>query len=56
MESEDETGVVRFETLIDPKEYESTSSSPGVNKGKYYKQTYRTAWEQMPDFKGALFF
>lgn len=21
-------------------------------KGKYYKQTYRTAWEQMPDFKG----
>lgn len=23
-------------------------------KGKYYKQTYRTAWEQMPDFKGAI--
>lgn len=26
------------------------------SKGKYYKQTYRTAWEQMPDFKGGLLF
>lgn len=23
-----------------------------IVKGKYYKQTYRPAWEQMPDFKG----
>lgn len=23
-----------------------------VSKGKYYKQTYRRAWESMPDFKG----
>lgn len=23
-------------------------------KGKYYKQTYRPAWEQMPDFKGNM--
>lgn len=30
--------------------YKITSS-----KGKYYKQTYRTAWEQMPDFKGEVF-
>ncbi|XP_022915670.1 uncharacterized protein [Onthophagus taurus] len=29
-------------------------SSPGVAKSKYYKQTYRTAWEHMPDFKGWL--
>lgn len=26
----------------------------GAVKGKYYKQTYRTAWESMPDFKGWL--
>lgn len=23
-------------------------------KPKYYKQTYRSAWEQMPDFKGTV--
>ncbi|KAB0796909.1 hypothetical protein PPYR_10970 [Photinus pyralis] len=26
----------------------------GNIKGKYYKQTYRTAWENMPDFRGWL--
>ncbi|GJQ68683.1 hypothetical protein Trydic_g17223 [Trypoxylus dichotomus] len=36
-----------------------TVSSPqvlasGAVKGKYYKQTYRAAWEHMPDFKGWL--
>lgn len=25
-----------------------------VSKGKYYKQTYRRAWESMPDFKGTI--
>lgn len=32
-----------------------TGSNIGLNKVKYYKyykQTYRPAWEQMPDFKG----
>lgn len=40
---------VRFET-----NYENQNSTLKVtaSKGKYYKQTYRTAWEQMPDFKG----
>lgn len=27
-------------------------NNSGATKGRYYKQTYRTAWEQMPDFKG----
>jgi len=30
------------------------AENSGVVKGKYYKQTYRTAWESMPDFKGWL--
>ncbi|KAJ8945966.1 hypothetical protein NQ318_016794 [Aromia moschata] len=30
------------------------SSSSNISRGKYYKQTYRPAWEQMPDFKGWL--
>lgn len=47
---------------LEYREYEDnfetiTVSSPqvlatGVVKGKYYKQTYRAAWEHMPDFKG----
>nr|XP_023028072.1 uncharacterized protein LOC111516120 [Leptinotarsa decemlineata]XP_023028078.1 uncharacterized protein LOC111516120 [Leptinotarsa decemlineata] len=33
----------------------SNNVSLKVNlKGRYYKQTYRPAWEQMPDFKGWL--
>ncbi|KAK4877197.1 hypothetical protein RN001_009703 [Aquatica leii] len=32
----------------------SPSENSGVIKGKYYKQTYRTAWEKMPDFRGWL--
>lgn len=49
---------------LEYREYEDnfetiTVSSPqvlatGVVKGKYYKQTYRAAWEHMPDFKGWL--
>lgn len=37
-------------------EYENQISTLKVTsvKGKYYKQTYRSAWEQMPDFKGKL--
>lgn len=40
---------VRFE-----ENYENQSIPLKITsvKGKYYKQTYRTAWEQMPDFKG----
>lgn len=47
----DDTGVVQFEHFVGTN-YEASPS--GSNKGKYYKQTYRTAWEQMPDFKGWL--
>ncbi|XP_018567686.1 uncharacterized protein LOC108908220 isoform X2 [Anoplophora glabripennis] len=32
----------------------SPSNSSNISRGKYYKQTYRPAWEQMPDFKGWL--
>lgn len=31
----------------------SNTTNLTLVKGKYYKQTYRPAWEQMPDFKGA---
>ncbi|KYB28295.1 uncharacterized protein LOC655985 isoform X2 [Tribolium castaneum] len=31
-----------------------SNSSSNIVRGKYYKQTYRPAWEQMPDFKGWL--
>lgn len=48
----DDTGVVQFEHFVGTN-YEASPS--GSNKGKYYKQTYRTAWEQMPDFKGMTF-
>ncbi|CAH0547725.1 unnamed protein product [Brassicogethes aeneus] len=38
--------------------YEGVSISPtnssNIVRGKYYKQTYRPAWEEMPDFKGWL--
>lgn len=34
----------------------SNTTNLTLVKGKYYKQTYRPAWEQMPDFKGAIFF
>ncbi|KAK9695089.1 HIUase/Transthyretin family [Popillia japonica] len=32
----------------------SQALASGAVKGKYYKQTYRAAWEHMPDFKGWL--
>ncbi|XP_044731902.1 uncharacterized protein LOC123294811 [Chrysoperla carnea] len=36
-------------------EYSETFENNSLSiKPKYYKQTYRTAWEQMPDFKGWL--
>lgn len=35
-------------TLASP----SNTTNLTLVKGKYYKQTYRPAWEQMPDFKG----
>lgn len=31
-------------------------NNPSVGKAKYYKQTYRPAWEHMPDFKGEILF
>ncbi|KAJ8928113.1 hypothetical protein NQ314_019339 [Rhamnusium bicolor] len=31
--------------------FPTPSSSSNISRGKYYKQTYRPAWEQMPDFK-----
>lgn len=36
--------------------YENQHTTPKITsiKSKYYKQTYRTAWEQMPDFKGGF--
>lgn len=30
----------------------SSPSRSSIVRGKYYKQTYRPAWEMMPDFKG----
>lgn len=33
----------------------SLTNSSNIVRGKYYKQTYRPAWEQMPDFKGTDF-
>nr|CAH7737781.1 unnamed protein product [Callosobruchus chinensis] len=32
----------------------TSSNTTYVSRGKYYKQTYRPAWESMPDFKGWL--
>lgn len=40
---------------LDESAYETlslNSSNSIAVRGKYYKQTYRPAWEQMPDFKG----
>lgn len=40
---------------LDESAYETLSlnnSNSIAVRGKYYKQTYRPAWEQMPDFKG----
>lgn len=52
------------EINLEYREYEDnfetiTVSSPqvlssGAVKGKYYKQTYRAAWEHMPDFTGKV--
>lgn len=50
MDSDEDSAEVQFDSLEEIKEYEQ--SSVNTNKGKYYKQTYRVAWEQMPDFKG----
>lgn len=33
----------------------SSPSRSNIVRGKYYKQTYRPAWEMMPDFKGFIF-
>lgn len=60
MESEDEQiheiseAQIQFGELDGVKIYETSSSSSfnELKSGKYYKQSYRTAWEQMPDFKG----
>ncbi|KAF5303697.1 hypothetical protein FQR65_LT00841 [Abscondita terminalis] len=41
-----------YETGLNATSAQSENSN--VIKGKYYKQTYRTAWENMPDFKGWL--
>ncbi|CAH1119639.1 unnamed protein product [Phaedon cochleariae] len=45
--------------IASPTNHICTNSSSNIilgtiPKGKYYKQTYRPAWEQMPDFKGWL--
>ncbi|KAJ8985544.1 hypothetical protein NQ317_019927 [Molorchus minor] len=34
---------------------QSPSNSSNITRGKYYKQTYRPAWEHMTDFKGKFF-
>lgn len=60
MESEvDEDSRVSSQELsqISYREYDESYETPqtfsGASvKGKYYKQTYREAWEHMPDFKG----
>lgn len=41
--------------LVEPYEsviLSSPTNSSNISRGKYYKQTYRPAWEEMPDFKG----
>lgn len=40
------------ENYVKAEDSSSQSLNSNTIKGKYYKQTYRTAWEQMPDFKG----
>ncbi|XP_019874376.1 uncharacterized protein LOC109602454 isoform X2 [Aethina tumida] len=43
--------------LVEPYEsviLSSPTNSSNISRGKYYKQTYRPAWEEMPDFKGWL--
>lgn len=58
-ESQDQKSlnIIRVE-YEDPYETIGVSSGESLNttvvKGKYYKQTYRPAWEHMPDFKGWL--
>lgn len=43
--------AVQYEDTYDHLSTSITSLASAV-KGKYYKQTYRPAWESMPDFKG----
>ncbi|XP_050301001.1 uncharacterized protein LOC126739384 [Anthonomus grandis grandis] len=44
----------RIVQISSPKSLESDCFEAGGHRGKYYKQTYRRAWENMPDFKGWL--
>ncbi|XP_044752917.1 uncharacterized protein LOC123312514 [Coccinella septempunctata] len=40
--------------LVDGESYQAFRTVENVQRTKYYKQTYRRAWEQMPDFAGWL--
>lgn len=44
--------AVEYDDTYEPLNTSLTSNLSGSVKGKYYKQTYRPAWESMPDFKG----
>lgn len=50
---EGEINVIPVTFVSSYDEYSEESSS-GAIRNKHYKQTYRSAWEQMPDFKGWL--
>lgn len=39
----------------DVQQVQDNSTLVLVSKTKYYKQTYRRAWESMPDFKGTFY-
>jgi hypothetical protein len=55
-ESQDSQELEEIPVQLDESSYETLglSNSSNIVRGKYYKQTYRPAWEQMPDFKGDL--
>jgi hypothetical protein len=55
-ESQDSQELEEIPVQLDESSYETLglSNSSNIVRGKYYKQTYRPAWEQMPDFKGWL--
>lgn len=38
--------------LVDNGSYQTFKTVENAQRTKYYKQTYRRAWEQMPDFAG----
>ena len=55
-ESQDSQELDEIPVQLDDSSYEplGLTNSSNIVRGKYYKQTYRPAWEQMPDFKGKM--